>query len=171
MLEGYKMNIDTIQKVLGEGVDFFVDKDKNVVVDGKIIKISKADINNTDNEIKSGVVSVSLMQLVDLKQEDAYKSILGYKSTPKQIERYRDKYDRAVEGEFTNDVNKVIISKFEKMRTAIRNFTDLIEYFRGKVDDLIQSDKLDKAEQAIEAGRSFNSTTTIVDVEQLINNL
>lgn len=110
-----------------------------------------------------------LMLLVDEKQESAYRLILGYKSTTKQIERYKDKYERALQGEFTNAVNAVIISKFEAMRDAIRQFTDLIEYFRGAVDDLIQAGELGKAEKAIEAGKLFDEKTTQKDVKKLLS--
>ena len=112
-----------------------------------------------------------LMRLADTKQESAEALILGYKATPKQIERYKDKYERAKEGEFADEVNAVIIQKFEDVRSDVRQLTDLIEVYRGFVDDLIQAGELDKAEQAIEAGRSFDETTTQDDITNLFSKL
>lgn len=117
--------------------------------------------------VKAEVLQEKLMILCDGKQEDAYKLMLGYKATPKQIERYKDKYERAKEGEFEDAVNAVIIQKFEVMRSAIRQFTDMIELFRSYVDDLIQSGELDKAEFAIEAGQQFDAETQTDDVKAL----
>ena len=138
--------------------------------------------NNYTHYIKSvfsAVISVktkedienNLIQLADSKQEDAYRLVLGYKSTTGQIERYKDKYERAIKGEFTKAKNSAIIAKFNPARDVIRNIVDRIEYFREEVDDLIQDGQLDKAEKAIEAGKSFGDKTTQKDVETLLSSL
>lgn len=112
-------------------------------------------------------IEISLITLADNKQKSAEKLILGYKATPKQIERYKDKYERAIEGEFDDDTNVTIIQKFEAMRSAIRQFTDMIEEYRGLVDDLIQVGELDKAYAAIKAGKSLDISTTKEDINEL----
>jgi len=132
--------------------------------DGTVFSVKKEPLNKE-------VLANQLMFLADTKQEDAEGLILGYKATPKQIERYKDKYERAKEGEFDDATNQIIIQKFEAMRSAIRQFTDMIEEYRGFVDDLIQAGELDKAEKAIEAGRSFRAETTREDIMKLLGGL
>lgn len=124
-----------------------------------------------DSDARKVSAELSLIALADTKQQDAQKLILGYKATTLQIERYKDKYERAKEGEFDDATNQVIIQKFEYMRSAIRQFTDMIEEYRGFVDDLIQAGELDKAEKAIEAGESFGAETTKADIEALLGGL
>ena len=109
-----------------------------------------------------------LMTLCDTKQNDVEKLILGYKATPKQIERYKDKYERAKSGEFDIATNEVIIAKYEAMLVKIRGFIDLIEKFRGGVDDMITAGELDRARVALDAGKNFDASTTITDINAVL---
>ncbi len=52
-----------------------------------------------ENQAKIQNIQISLMELCDRKQSEAQALILGYKATPLQIERYKDKYERAKAGE------------------------------------------------------------------------
>lgn len=109
-----------------------------------------------------------LMTLCDTKQTESQKLILGLKATPLQLKRYDDKYERAKAGEFEDAVNQAIITKYEQARSAIRNFVDLIEFFRGAVDDLIKAKEFDKAKRLIEAGRGLDASTTTEQIQQLL---
>lgn len=111
---------------------------------------------------------VELMTLCDTKQEQAQKLILGEKATPLQLARYDDKYARAKDGEFEDAVNQAIITKYEQARSAIRSFVDLIELFRGAVDDLIKAKSFKKAEELIVAGKDFDASTSIADIQALL---
>jgi len=110
-----------------------------------------------------------LMTLCDTKQNDVEKLILGYKATPKQIERYIDKYERAKSGEFDTATNEVIIAKYEAMRGVIRGFIDLIEKFRGAVDDMIVAGELSRARVALDAGKKFGAGTTMADIDAILS--
>ncbi|MGY0399459.1 MAG: hypothetical protein ACWIPH_05895 [Ostreibacterium sp.] len=141
---------------------------------GKVLESSKAAY------IKNGKVvfkpykktkqelEFALMNLCDQKQEDAEKFIIGYKATPKQIERYKDKYKRAKAGEFDDVKNQAVITLYEQMLGTIRGFTDMIEDYRSFVSDLLVANQLDKAEKAIILARDFNKTTTPSDVASAI---
>lgn len=141
-------------------------------VDGEFVKQDSAKSVNDlvavfINNRKIEEVKKELMELVDYKQENVYKFVLGYKATKHQIERYKDKYERAKSGEFSINENKVIIEKFEIMRNVIRGFVDLIELFRGNVDDLIVAGELDMALRLIHEAKSFSQNTTKQDIEKL----
>ena len=113
----------------------------------------------------------SLMVLADRKQEEAERLILGYKATPKQIERYKDKYERAKEGEFDKAMNAVIIQKFEDTRSYIRRITDTIEEYRSLIGDMLKAGELDKAEKAIEIAQAFSLNTKKKDVTKVLGEL
>lgn len=121
----------------------------------------------TDEETSEELLK-RLMMLCDTKQIEAQKLILGEKATPLQLQRYDDKYARAKAGEFEDAVNQAIIAKYEQARSAIRNFVDLIELFRGAVDDLIKAQEFDKAKRLIEAGRGLDASTTTEQIQQLL---
>lgn len=120
---------------------------------------------------KKSELEQSLMTLCDSKQDEAEHFILGYRATPKQIERYRDKYARAKLGEFSEAENNVIIAKYDAMLAAIRSFVDKIELFRQTVADLIDAGALDKAKAAIAAGQAFDQSTSGADIKQLLASL
>ena len=161
-----------------EGVGVATRSDEIFIVENEEWKkLSSAKIKTYQSGYKKWLVEkrkedleISLITLADNKQEDAEKLILGYKATPKQIERYKDKYERAILGEF-DEADAIIIQKFEAMRSAIRQFTDMIEEYRGFVDDLIQAGELDKADSAILAGQSFGASTSKEDVMNLLKGL
>jgi hypothetical protein len=111
---------------------------------------------------------ISLMYLCDKKQDEAQKLVLGYKATPLQIERYKDKYVRAKAGEFDEVTNALIITNHEQYLNAMRNLVDLIEYFRSAVDDLIIAEQLNKANEVIVAAESFGADTTLEDIQGLL---
>ncbi len=113
-------------------------------------------------------VQKELIELCDRKQSEAQALILGYKATSLQIERYKDKYERAKTGEFDEATNSIIIQKHEEYIKAIRNLVDLIEYFRSAVDDLIIAGELDKANELIQKAESFGATTTLEDIQGLL---
>jgi hypothetical protein len=139
----------------------------------------ETDVSFSDDEIEAKIkeleakaeiqnIQTSLMTLCDKKQDEAQGLILGYKATPLQIERYKDKYERAKAGEFDEATNSIIIQKHEEYIKAIRNLVDLIEYFRSAVDDLIIASELDRAGELIEAGESFGATTKLEDIKALL---
>ncbi|NYT46346.1 MAG: hypothetical protein H0A75_00105 [Candidatus Methanofishera endochildressiae] len=90
-----------------------------------------------------------LMKTVDGAHAAAQRLALGYKSTPRQIERYRDKYERAVKKEFSTELNKKIISKHKAYQETVGKRIDLIEVLRGRVATLIKGGQLDRAEKII----------------------
>ena len=110
----------------------------------------------------------SLMLLCDSTQSKIEKLLLGYKATSMQIARYKDKYERAINGEFETNKNSLIISNHEMYQTSMRKLIDLIEYFRSEVDDLIIAGEFDKANKAITSAESFNATTTLEDIKKLL---
>lgn len=139
------------------------------VEDGKVVLIEPP------KEIEEkGLVEYlkkELMRLCDKKQRDAEVLILGYKATPKQVERYKDKYERAKEGGFEDAVNAAIIQKHETARSKISYFIDLIEEYREFVDDLIQAGEIDKAGKALEAGQPLGADTTREDILEILGGL
>lgn len=147
-----------------DGVVEWLDKDQKKPskkqIDDKILEIEARE--------KIECVQTSLMEVCDLKQEDAERAVLGYKFTAKQIERYKDKYERAKDGEFDSRTNDIIINKFERMKSAIRYHIDIIEMFREHVADLIEQGDLDKAKEMIEFGKTFDQKTTKERVQSMI---
>lgn len=139
------------------------DLDLTPITDEDLAELRKPTLENLTNQIKS-----SLMDLCDKKQNEAQRLVLGYKATPMQLERYKDKYERAKSGQFDQALNDLIILKHEQYLTAIRNFVDLIEYFRSAVDDLIIAEQLDKANEVIAAAESFGANTTLEDIQRLL---
>ena len=164
------MNIEKIKTILGIEGDF-VFTNGTVFVDGVIVDVAPEKLLTINNAVKAEALQIGLMFICDSKQEAAQKMILGYKSTPLQIERYKDKYERAVGGEFEPETNALIIEKFEAMRSDVRGFTDLIEEFRGVVDDFIQAGELEKAQAAISAAALFSAPTTKDDVVNLLGSV
>lgn len=112
-------------------------------------------------------IQMTLMILCDTKQDEAVKLVLGYKATPYQIERYKDKYERAKAGEWDSATNTEIITNYETYLGNVRAFVDLIEYFRSNVDDLIIAGNLDRANELIELAKGFDETTTLAELEGL----
>ncbi|ODS22899.1 hypothetical protein AB835_11650 [Candidatus Endobugula sertula] len=112
-----------------------------------------------------------LMRLCDSKQNEAERLLLKHKNTVRQKERYRDKYERALAGEFSVEENTAIIQNHEVVRDALRAFADLIEHFRSAVDDWIVDGQLEKAERAIAEATSFGAATTLDDVKMLLANV
>jgi len=90
-----------------------------------------------------------LMNAVDEAHSEALHLALGYRATPLQLERYRDKYTRAKAGEFTEEVNDKIIANHERYIRAMKTPIDLLEAYRGVVSDLLDKSELGKAEHAI----------------------
>ena len=115
--------IEYIAEIEGTGVssrgdEIFIEKD------GDWEKLSSTKLGGYQSGYKEWLVEkrkegveLNLITLADTKQQDAQKLILGYKATQPQIERYKDKYERAKEGEFDDATNQVIIEKFEYMRS------------------------------------------------------
>lgn len=124
--------------------------------------------DNDDPKTVKAFLSERLMSLADRKQEEAARLVLGYKATLLQLERYRDKYERARAGEWKPDRNKIIIEKHEAAQAQIRRYVDLIEEYREFVADLIEEGKMDKAEKALEAAASFDEKTTQADIKRMI---
>lgn len=114
-------------------------------------------------------LELDLMTVCDNWQASATKSVLGYKSTVMQIERYKDKYDRAKAGGFGDAVNTAIIEKHETARALMRNYADMIEAYRELVGDMIETDGLIRAEHAIRAGEQFDGSTTQVDIDAALS--
>ena len=114
---------------------------------------------------------IRLISLCDTKQVEAERLLLGHKSTPKQLERYRDKYERAKAGEFSSEENSAIVLAHETIRDELRKFADMIEFFRQSVDKLIDDGELKKAEGVMEAAEGFDATTTQADIEQLLSSI
>ena len=147
--------------------------------DAKTGKFSIKDFRSDEEKAKD--LQRSLIEVCDVKHNGAKSLILGYKNTPGQIERYNDKYERAVKvkaqldaGNEPDESNKdivanynTIITKHKFAKNAIEEFTDLIEYFRTKVSDAIKSGDFEKAEDFIETGKSFSEITTISDIDKL----
>ncbi len=133
------------------------------------------------DEEKAKDLQRSLIEVCDYKHNGAKSLILGYKNTPGQIERYHNKYERAVKvkaqldaGNEPTESNKdivancsIIMANHVFAKKSIEAFTDLIEYFRGKVSDVIKSGDFEKAEELIEIGKSFNEKTSISDIDKL----
>jgi len=154
---------------------------KYYLADGSEHSISEIGINIPDNalleppppspdDIKATLQS-ELIALCDSKQDQAEKLLLGYKATPKQIDRYKDKYERALEGEFDAELNANIIAKHESYRSALRSLVDMIELFRSQVDDFITAGEFSKSEAAIKEGEGFSKETTKEDIKALIESL
>ena len=120
-------------------------------------------------EKEKELVMVELMDLCDEKQNDIQDYLLGYKSTPMQLLRYIDKYDRAIAGTGTwsAEENARIIQNHEYYQANLRNFIDLIEAFRMPADDLIIAGELDKLRAMFPIAREFGLTTTLEDVQAL----
>ena len=165
-----EVTYDEFRMALSIGANFF---------DAKTCKFDVKDFRSDEEKAKD--LQRSLIEVCDYKHNGAKSLILGYKNTPGQIERYHNKYERAVKvkaqldaGNEPTESNKdivanynTIIAKHKLAKNAIEAFTDLIEYFRGKVSDVIKSGDFEKAEELIEIGKSFNEKTTISDIDKL----
>ncbi len=112
----------------------------------------KEELLRLENEQKVQEVQERLMSLCDSKQNEAEKLILGYKATPKQIERYKDKYERALLEEFKEGENRIIIQKYSEYIEELNVYVDLIELFRGKVGDLIKAGNITEAKKLVDEG-------------------
>jgi hypothetical protein len=67
-----------------------------------------------------------------------------------------------------NAANTAIITNYEAMLGAIRGFVDLIERFRGGVDDMIIAGYLTEARAALDAGKLFDETTTAQQIDKVL---
>ena len=150
------------QIVDGKIVEYVEPPEFSVFKDGKWVE---------DTESRRKSLEERLMQLADHQQSEATRFVLGYKATDKQIERYRDKYERAKAGEWGEATNQDIIKKHEAARAQIRHFVDRIEEYRGFVDDLIQAGKLDKAEKALKVGATLDEKTTEKDLVKIFKEM
>lgn len=149
--------------------------EKGLYMNGEFLDVSsenqkKVLIEADKLEAKHRIIDTQkdLITLCDSKQKQVEKMILGYKATSMQIERYKDKYERAKLGEFDTDTNTIIVSKHEQYVGAIRKFVDLIEYFRSAVDDLIVTNKLDRANELIYVAQRFDENTTLKQIQELL---
>lgn len=118
-------------------------------------------------EKEKETIQAELMDLCDRKQSDVQDYLLGYKSTPMQLLRYIDKYDRAVLGEWDAETNATIIQNHEYYQIAIRQFIDLIEAFRMPADDLIIAGELDRLRAMFPIVEEFGLNTTLADIDAL----
>lgn len=108
-----------------------------------------------------------LMLVCDQKQQDIQDYLLDYKSTPLQLIRYIDKYERAKLGEWDEATNALIIQNHEFYQANIRKFVDLIEAFRMPADDLIIAGELDKLRSLLPIVKDFGLETTMEDITAL----
>ncbi len=120
-------------------------------------------------EKEKELVMKELMEVCDHKQNAIQDYLLGYKSTPLQLQRYIDKYDRALAGTGSWDAeeNARIIQNHEYFQANLRHFIDLIEAFRMPADDLIIAGELDKLRALFPIAREFGLETTKEDIEAL----
>lgn len=128
------------------------------------------EIQETQDDLKRNAL-FDLISLCDSKQSEAEHLLLAHKATPKQLERYRDKYERAKAGEFSVEENQAIILAHETIRDELRKFADMIELFRQSVEVLIEEGELKKATVIMEAAQLFDATTTQADIEQLLSSV
>jgi len=110
----------------------------------------------------------SLMTFCDMKENEIYQAILGYKATEAQIGRYTNKYQRAKAGAWDEATNAVIIKNYEDMEAIALPAIDALEYFRSAVDDLLIAGDLDEAADKLFANEDFNASKTIADMEELL---
>ncbi len=149
---------------------YYLDKEKVIFKLGDEITADMTLEQYTAEELASFAETNTkslLMLLCDKKQSEVQGLILGYKNTPKQLERYKDKYERAKANEWDQATNDSIIANHEAYLGAMRNLVDLIEYFRSKTDDLIIAGDLDKANEVIALAEAFDDKTTLADIDSL----
>ena len=137
-----------------------------------------------DNSARKETLQRELMTLCDTKQDDIKTLFLGYKNTKNQQERYYNKYRRSLivranlndnitpieENQNIVNTYDIIISKHEQVEKQIEKFTDLIEYFRAKIDDMLKLGELDKSENLMKLAKNFDSSTTADDISSLFLN-
>jgi len=164
--------VDILSEQLGEQVVMNGDK---YVYHAGLLPVNQNDVDVALLEYQSLIETnsidfskTSLMTLCDKKQDEVQKLVLGYKATPMQLERYKDKYERAKAGEFDQALNDLIILNHEQYLTTMRNLVDLIEYFRSEVDDMIIAGSLDQANEAITKAELFDETTTLDNAKSLL---
>ncbi len=133
-----------------DGYDTLIWKSNKVKKPSK--EFLEGEIKRLEKEQKVQEVQEKLMVLCDSKQDEAGRIILGYKGTPKQIERYKDKYERALLEEFNEAENMIIIQKYSEYIEMMNTYVDLIELFRGKVGDLIKVDNITEASKLVNEG-------------------
>ena len=119
-------------------------------------------------EFKNSLLK-KLIDACDKKQDDAIVMLLGYKATAGQLERYKRKYERALNNKFSADENAAIIANHEGFFTAIDNFADLIEFVRINTAALIEAGEFEKAKAVIQQAQMFDATTTLEDVQALFS--
>jgi len=146
-----------------------LENDEKALLDEKLQDLEKQDTQR------------SLISLCDQKQDAVKTMILGYKNTQQQQERYGNKYERALKVNANIEANttptetnqeiltdyQTIIAKYEYAKSQIEKFTDLIEYFRTKVDDMIEAGEIDKANELIALAQNFGADTTQDDIDNL----
>ncbi len=81
--------------------------------------------NSDEQKIKD--LQKSLIEVCDYKHNGAKSLILGYKNTPCQIERYSDKYERAIRvksqvevGDEPTESNKDIVANYDTIIAKTR---------------------------------------------------
>jgi len=163
--------VDILSEQLGESVvmseDSYVYHAGLLPVNQNDVDVALLEQSRLEDLTVVNATKSSLMILCDKKQDYFQDIVLGYKNTPKQIERYEDKYKRAIANEWDEETNNLIIANYESYITNLRNFVDLLEYFRGITDDLIIAGDLDKANEVIALAEAFDETTTLADVDNL----
>jgi hypothetical protein len=113
-----------------------------------------------------------LMVFCDNKQEEFQEMLLGYKATPLQLQRYIDKYERALKGEFDKNINDLIIQNHEYYQNNLRLLIDKIEYFRMPVDDLLMDQKFDEVTYLLLNGDNYlNTESTFEEIQAYLDSV
>ena len=110
----------------------------------------------------------SLMHLCDTKQGEAERLILGYKATPKQLQRYVDKYEQAKLGLFNDETNDTVITLHKEYLTTLRQMIGVWEYFRSAVDDMIVAGELVKANECTKASKELAANSTLEQIKIIL---
>jgi len=133
-------------------------------VDMIVIKYNEIMLEYKQEEAKK-----DLMYLCDAAQNQVNDMILGYKNTPLQLDRYIDKYHRALAGtgSWDEEENQRIIANHEAYQVAIRSLIDKIEAFRMQADDLIITGNFVKLEEVLPFMQPFNPASTIEEINDL----
>ncbi len=147
-----EVSYDEYREALSIGANFF---------DAKTGKFGIKDFRAIWQKTKD--LQRSLLELCDYRHNRVMHEILGYKSTEAQIERYKNKYDRAIvvkaqieAGDKLTESSgyivanyDTIIAKHESVEEAMNKYIDTIEDFRRKISKLIKEKKFKEAEDAI----------------------
>ena len=166
------------QKLLDSGFEVTIKKKNGVDV---FIKNGKeyselefkthfqSDIDSKISEYKLDKIKRDTMMICDSKQQQAIESLLTYRSTPSQLKRYEDKYQRALNDEFTEKENEEIITNHESYLQQIRVYIDVIESFRKQISDIIDDGEIEKAQKILNSYKSLSVTATQSDINELFD--